>query len=153
MNARVIVTGSRDWARPGPVRVALIEAFAELNGWLTVSHGACPTGADRFAAEWLTEWIAGGRPLIADPWPADWDSCAWDCPPGHRRRKRPGDVHHPGMLPDYCPSAGPRRNAAMVAEGADLVIAFPLGRSLGTRGTMRLAERAGIPVRNLGAQR
>lgn len=147
MNARVIVTGSRDWAKPWPVRLALVKAFAEFDGWLTVAHGACPTGADLFAAQWLDEWIADRHPLVAEPWPADWDSCSWHCPPGHRRLKRTGDVVHPGSLPDYCPSAGPRRNAAMVAAGADLVLAFPLGRSYGTRGCMRLAAAAGIEVR------
>jgi hypothetical protein len=34
----------------------------------------------------------------------------------------------------------------MVSLGATLCIAFPLGASEGTRGCMRLAEAAGIPV-------
>lgn len=46
--------------------------------------------------------------------------------------------------------AGPRRNAEMVALGADVCLAFPLGASHGTRGCMALAEAAGIPVLNYG---
>lgn len=142
MNARVIVTGSRDWVDPTSVERALF-GLVEL-GWLTVVHGACPTGADLFAARWAEEFSVC---VEAEPWPADWDSCSWHCPPGHRRLKRAGDVTHPGVLPDYCPSAGPRRNAAMVGAGADLCLAFPLGRSYGTRGCMRLAAAVGIEVR------
>jgi hypothetical protein len=93
---------------------------------------------------------AVSRGIQREPHPADWDSCAWDCPTEpHRRLKRPGDTAHPGMLPDYCPSAGPRRNALMVGLGAELCIAAPVGRSLGTRNCMRLAKAAGIRVDSL----
>lgn len=44
--------------------------------------------------------------------------------------------------------AGPKRNKEMVALGADLCLAFPIGRSKGTRGCVREAEGAGIPVKN-----
>jgi hypothetical protein len=47
-------------------------------------------------------------------------------------------------------SAGHVRNAHMVSLGADVCLAFPLGESRGTRGCMEMAERAGIPVINLG---
>lgn len=111
--------------------------------WLVLRHGACPEGFDALADAW-----ALARGLMPERCPAAWDSCAWDCPKtAHRIRKRPGDRLHPGMLPDYCPGAGPRRNARMVGLGADLMIAAPLGRSYGTRGCMRLARAAGIPVR------
>jgi len=43
-------------------------------------------------------------------------------------------------------SAGPRRNARIVAN-ADYVIAFWDGKSRGTRNTIELAHKKGIPVR------
>jgi hypothetical protein len=49
--------------------------------------------------------------------------------------------------------AGPQRNAAMVALGADLCLAFPIGKSPGTRGCMELARRAGIKVVNVTEKR
>lgn len=41
---------------------------------------------------------------------------------------------------------GPERNARMIAAGADLVVAFPVGKSSGTRGCIALARAAGIRV-------
>lgn len=43
-------------------------------------------------------------------------------------------------------AAGPKRNQAMVDTGPDLCIGFPLGDSRGTRGCMKFAGAAGIPV-------
>lgn len=42
--------------------------------------------------------------------------------------------------------AGPLRNQEMVDSGIDLVLAFPKGKSPGTRGTIRMAEKAGLKV-------
>lgn len=61
-------------------------------------------------------------------------------PGGHRARR----VDHAGN--DFCPAAGPLRTRDMVALGADLVLAFPLGPSRGTRSCMRLARQAGLSV-------
>lgn len=52
----------------------------------------------------------------------------------------------------YGRQAGPIRNDHMVSLGADVCLAFPLGRSVGTRHCMAAAEAAGIPVTNLGDQ-
>lgn len=46
-------------------------------------------------------------------------------------------------------AAGPIRNRAMVLAGADLVLAFPLGTSRGTRDCMAAARNAGIPVKEI----
>lgn len=83
-------------------------------------HGNCPTGADRFADDW-----GNLQPGIA----VDRDSAKWEL---------------------YGKAAGPIRNEAMVLRGADICLAFPLGISRGTRNCMLLAEKAGIPVLNLG---
>jgi hypothetical protein len=57
---------------------------------------------------------------------------------------------HPAEWDLYGKSAGHRRNAHMVSLGADVCLAFPLGESRGTRGCMKLAKIAGIPVINCG---
>jgi hypothetical protein len=115
---------------------------------LVVSDGECPTGADAHSKAWCSAHRHLG--VIHDRHPANWDSCGWDCPPRpHRRRKKSGDVHHPGMLDDYCPGAGPRRNALLVGLRPLAVecVAFPQGRSFGTWNCIRLAKAAGIPVK------
>jgi hypothetical protein len=114
---RILVTGSRDWADRLAVRSALYDLFEE-HGTILVVHGDCPTGADLFASEWVGDnWQLGVR---EEKHPADW-----------RRHGR---------------AAGPIRNRKMVAAGADLCLAFPLGASPGTRGCMAAARAAGIPV-------
>lgn len=89
---------------------------------ITVIQGGCPTGADLYARMWV----------YANPWvvgksfPADWEK--------------------------YGKRAGPLRNEAMIAAGADLVLAFPLPGGKGTQHTIRLAREAGIPVRVWGEE-
>jgi hypothetical protein len=46
----------------------------------------------------------------------------------------------------YGKAAGPIRNQAMIDAGADLVVAFPLGDSVGTRDCVARALKARIPV-------
>lgn len=43
-------------------------------------------------------------------------------------------------------AAGPIRNAEMIKYGPDLLVAFPLKSSIGTRHAMQLALKARIPV-------
>jgi len=124
---RVLVTGSRDWPTPGVVWAALNDVQAEVlpTGWpLIVVHGACPTGADAHAGQWAAVAAQFTTSVRAEAHPADW---------------RPG-----GILDR---SAGFRRNAAMVALGADACLAFIKDGSRGASHTARLAEAAGIPVR------
>lgn len=137
----VLATGSR-WWRDRELAFAAWDQAADRFGDFALRHGDCPTGFDVISQEW-----ADRHGVATDPMPAAWDSCGWDCPPTpHRRRKRADDVHHPGMLDDFCPHAGPRRNAAMVAKGAELVVAAPDALSHGTRNCMRLARQARIPL-------
>lgn len=53
---------------------------------------------------------------------------------------------HPAAWAVHGTAAGPIRNQEMVALGAELCLAFPLGESRGTRGCMALADAAGIPL-------
>lgn len=93
----------------------------------TVIHGHCPTGADWIADEWV-DWMMGfDYPIDRKRYPADWKQ--YGKPAGHIRNKQMIDENH-----------------------ADLyaVLAFPLGKSPGTRGCMKYAERMGLMVINLG---
>lgn len=139
---RVLVTGSRDWPDDFEVDDTLSEVEAQREDGpgspFVVVHGACPTGADFYASRWVKGWVGypveGGEYVVEEPHPADWS----------RGRK-----------------AGPERNAAMVALGADLCLAF-IGPctsprcykpephdSHGATGCADLAEAAGIPTRRI----
>lgn len=54
---------------------------------------------------------------------------------------------YPAAWARYGRAAGPKRNQEMVADGADLLIAFPGGR--GTRDMVKRATKASIPVEEL----
>jgi hypothetical protein len=139
---RILITGSRDWNDTRAVEETLTDLFhtcaqSTPGAPFVVVHGAAP-GADTIADRWAYQNASLG--VTVERHRANWNLCAESCPPEprHRRRRRNGTT--------YCPAAGPRRNAHMVSLGATLCIAFPLGASEGTRGCMRLAEAAGIPV-------
>ncbi|MEU1497330.1 hypothetical protein [Streptomyces sp. NPDC005732] len=155
----LLLAGSRALTEPGIVPATLADiAFNIAVGPITIRHGACPgkTSADQAASDWITS-IGHRYGVTEDPMPADWDNCAPNCPttPGHRKAKKPGDTAHPGLLDDYCPSAGPRRNKAMTLKQPRpaWMVAFPEpGQpSYGTRNCVRLAEQAGIRVRTITA--
>lgn len=130
---RVLVTGSRTWDDEGVIQYALSEILFH-NRTMVLVHGACPTGADEIADQWATQRNQfPSRPVTVERHPADWER--------------------------YGRSAGFRRNAEMVALGADVCLAFidpctkpgcrepkPHG-SHGAAHTADLAEKAGIPTR------
>ncbi|MFB4280831.1 SLOG family protein [Nonomuraea sp. MTCD27] len=118
---RVLITGSRTWLDPLPVHNALTQLLRE-HGALAVMHGACRTGADSYAAQWVAQAVRRSPGNVVEiPVPADWET--------HGRK------------------AGPLRNQWMVDLGHDLVLAFHDGASRGTADCIRRAEKAGIPVR------
>lgn len=118
---RILVTGSRDWPKHVAIKPALDGVHAAMpDRMLVVIHGDCPTGADAAAREWTLNAIFSGADVLEEAHPADWA--------GHGK------------------AAGPRRNAAMVASGADLCLAFIRNGSRGASHTVALARRAGIPV-------
>lgn len=129
----VLVTGSREWTDHQTIEHALAEELppigmgaALLNpsgppGNVIVRHGGA-AGADSIAASIVRAWGYRDDP---DPvTPEEW----------RRFGKRAGHL----------------RNWRMVERGADVCLAFPLGRSPGTRGCMDMCRRAGIPVREFG---
>jgi hypothetical protein len=119
---RLLITGSRDWEDEESVRFE-IAGMTMLHPGLVIVHGACPTGADSMAAKAATD--IGIR---QEPHPARW--------------RVNGKLDR---------SAGFRRNAEMVALGADACLAFIRGRSKGATHCADLAEKAGIPTMRLTA--
>jgi hypothetical protein len=155
----LLLAGGRELPEPGIVAGTIADIVLNIaEGPVVVRHGACPgkRSADQAASDWIRD-CGEFLGVTEDPMPADWDHCAPNCPPGpgHRRVKQPGDTAHPGVCDDYCPAAGPRRNAAMVAKlpRPEWMLAFPdpTGPSYGTRGCMKLAAAAGIDVREVTA--
>lgn len=145
---RVLVTGSRDWSNEELIRHQLTRVWLTVDRPFVVVHGACPTGADDLASDWVADMLeAEMGDVREEPHLADWDHCTDACPQGHRKPKRRGDITHPGVCSDYCPSAGPRRNRELIRLGADICLAFIRNGSRGASHTARLAEEAGIPVR------
>ena len=119
---RLLITGSRDWEDEESVRFE-IAGMTMLHPGLVIIHGACPGGADLFAAK-----AAADIGIRQEPHPARWQ------------------VN--GKLDR---SAGFRRNAEMVALGADACIAFIRNGSRGATHCADLAEKAAIPVLRLTA--
>ncbi|MBB6440122.1 SLOG family protein [Streptomyces candidus] len=116
--ARILVTGSRDWQDARLVHRELARRWRDY-GQITVIHGACPTGADAQAAQWVADMVAAGVPGVTEEaHPARWD------------------LH--GKV------AGPIRNKHMVGLGAACCLAFIRNDSAGASHTARLAEAAGI---------
>lgn len=132
MTYRVLVTGSRDWTNRLLVYTVLKQVSDAHPDGLVVVHGACPTGADWMAHQWVA-YTAPWAPVTEEPHPADWDGLGR--------------------------AAGMIRNGVMVSLGADECHAFigpctsPRCKrtyphpSHGATHCADLAERAGIPVR------
>ena len=119
MSARILVTGSRDWTDMETIRGALSEAWHLLGqpSDAVLVQGECHLGG----ADKIAAYIWSG----------------W----GYEVEGHPAEVGPNGHV------LGPKRNAEMVALGADVCLAFPLPSSRGTKNCMRLAREAGIPLR------
>jgi len=122
---RILVTGSRDITRTHRIKQALKEQVDTLLAhgiWpIQLVHGGAP-GADTIAGQVWAEMTADhiGKLLEADVLEAEWQK--------------------------YGGTAGPMRNQAMVNSGVNICLAFPMGKSVGTRDCMRKAEAAGVLV-------
>lgn len=139
--ARILITGSRSWTDAQLLADTLLDVWhdATQNGHdsIVIIHGTAD-GADTLAGLW-----AEGQGLDVETHPADWVTCAPDCPPGHRRTRARGG--------EYCPTAGHRRNQKMLDADADLVVGFQRDNSRGTADCLRRARAAGLPTRHITA--
>lgn len=148
---RILITGSRSWTDKRAVGQAIGWVIGEhaphlivpgehdphlLWDQVTVVHGGA-RGADAIA-----DRIARAWGMRVEDYPVtrqDWEACAPECKPGHRRKRPDGTT--------FCPSAGNRRNQRMVDLGADLCLGFPKDAGWsGTRDCMTKAAAAGIRV-------
>lgn len=117
---RVLVTGSRQWTDRQAVDGALLECWHEA---LQVGAAGITVvhGACPTGADAMAAAWAFRHGVEAEGWVAEWASLGR--------------------------AAGPLRNERMVRAGAQVCLAFPLGRSSGTWDCARRAELAGIEVR------
>ena len=123
MTHRILITGSRDFSDKVVIQNALYETWVSLGkptDAILVQGEA--RGADSLCK---TCWSYWGFPVESHP--AEWYKFG-----------------------KFDKRAGILRNEKMVALGADVCLAFPLPQSKGTFHCMRIAERAGIPVKNYG---
>lgn len=137
----VLLTSSRTWTDPRPIRAELTKIRDENPGrQLVLRHGACPKGGDL-----IGERVARQLGYRIERYPARWNrDCDSACKPNHRTRDRLGRL--------TCPAAGPRRNQEMVdtVPRPTECVAFIKDASRGASGCVRMARRAGIRVRGRG---
>ena len=119
--ARLLITGSRYFNDAVLMHAAISDAVSTLRGFGFTRIVLVHGGAR--GADTLAAQIGRSMGLEIEAHPARWDV--------------------------YGRSAGPVRNREMVELGANLVLAFPVGESHGTRGCMRLAQEKGCAVVNV----
>jgi len=113
---RLLMTGSRTWHDVRVIERALAVILDRHPEGVLLVYGACPRGADAIAAAYAART------------------------PGYRTEAHPPDWARYGR------AAGYRRNAEMIALGADGCAAFIRAASPGSTDTVRQARAAGIPV-------
>lgn len=116
---RVIIAGSRSLTDEDYVH----NTISDLTWWIPdtemeIVSGGC-RGVDKFAENYAEKWD-----ILSKVFPAEWDK--------------------------YGLSAGPIRNEQMAKYAAkaehSMLIAFPVGKSRGTRNMIKLAKQYGLEV-------
>lgn len=114
---RVIVTGSRDLKDKGPVFAELDRVRKDLGAFVLV-HGACPTGADRYAVAWAHQH----RDIVVEPWPAAFGQGPWAGPDRNRRMVAAGAVLCLGF-----------REPGEANDGTDGCLGYAVAKGIPTR--------------------
>jgi hypothetical protein len=123
---RVLFTGSRDHQNPQFV-IDTIKSFLKYYQVeeLVFVHGDCPNRpvgiAKGMSVDQIAKRFANIYGIKEESHPANWN--------------------------EFGKAAGFIRNQAMVDLGADMCLAFPFGKSNGTRHCAKQADKAGIEVR------
>jgi hypothetical protein len=113
---RILITGSRDWEDVGAVEQAMVKAALGVQ----YEQVTLVSGNCPTGADRIAEDVAMNLGMSVERHPARWDVLG----------KRAGFV----------------RNVEMVSTGADVCLAFCRNNSRGTRMTIELARKAGIPT-------
>lgn len=138
MTYRILVTGTRNQLTGHQKQAVVDRLYMTQHGFhceggpeseVVFVHGSCPSGVDAYVDFIVPVHYGTG----IERHPADWYTHDQNC-------------YHAPQSGGKCPAAGPRRNKLMVDLGADICLAFPMGKSAGTRGCVKLAEAAGIPT-------
>lgn len=120
---KILVTGSRSWVSPGPIR----QALAELPPGTIVVHGGCP-GVDNIAADEVKKlgFEVRAYPVSDDEWKSKGGKA------GPERNQRMLDEEHPDRDGKYI----------------DRALAFhqDLGLGKGTRDMMQRVKEAHPPI-------
>lgn len=147
---RVIVCGSRDFKNKALVYTlleGLLSRSIERSEPLVVIEGACPTGADEFANQWVEykkdKFVS--TPIIHRRIPAKWTVHDFEGNSGIKCRCAPDAPK--------CKAAGIRRNEKMLKEESpDATFGFSndIENSNGTRDMLTRSKAAGLPAISLG---
>jgi hypothetical protein len=119
---RILITGSRDWTDRVVIQDALYETWVALGQ----PRDAILVQGEARGADKICKEVWNYWQFPVESHPADWST--------------------------YGRRAGTLRNEKMVALGATVCLAFPLPQSIGTFHCMRIARRAGIPVKDYGTK-
>jgi hypothetical protein len=127
---RVIITGDRNWYAPDLAAEVVKRLLVRYGPDLAIVHGAAP------GIDWSFTQACGDLGVKAEVHPARWDLLEV---PGAIVRQNKDGLR-------YNANAGPIRNAAMVAAGAGMCVAFHryLRQSRGTKDSCAEPSRLGF---------
>lgn len=129
--SRLLTTGSRRHPRPDLVKRVFDITYTRFAPYILV-HGNCPS------PKWVFDPVLEIPKII--PESVDMVAEKWANLHGIQTEPHSADWNQFGLR------AGPMRNQEMINLGAEVVFAFPAGKSIGTRGCIKMAQKANIPV-------